>query len=90
MHQKHEDIANIQRQIDAIDMEIEKLLNKRGEFAAQVGDLKRQHDLPLRDPERQKIIIENLITSNTGPLTDDDIKAIFHMIVKVCFELQKG
>ena len=47
-------------QLDAIDEQIVELLGKRFEVVRAIGDYKRAHRLPIRDPGRESEIVRRL------------------------------
>ena len=72
-----EDLDQLREQIDAIDVAMLELLNKRMRVVKQVGNLKRETSAEIYRPEREKAIIERLCKLNDGLLTNRAIEAIF-------------
>jgi chorismate mutase len=77
------------RQIDAIDDQVLKLLNKRVQIALQIGQEKRAQQLPIYAPERETQIIERLLISNEGPLDNQAVRCIFESILGESRRLQE-
>lgn len=77
------------RQIDAIDDQLLKLLNERGQIVLQIGQEKRARQLPIYAPEREAQIIERLLISNEGPLDDQAVRRIFESILSEARRLQE-
>lgn len=75
------DIEDWREEIDSIDSEILKLINKRGRMAMEVCALKNKSDLPIYDREREQKVIEHLCNENQGPLACDSIIRIFRRII---------
>lgn len=74
-------------QIDAIDEEMLRLLNRRVEWALRVGAKKQGLGLPLHDPAREHAIYERLRGHNAregGPLPDVAVTAIYREIISAC------
>ena len=46
------DLAPIRVEIDAVDAQLLRLLNKRAKLAQRVGEVKQKYDQPLYRPER--------------------------------------
>ena len=65
------DLDDWRSRINNLDEEILNLLNRRGQAALQIGELKRQQDLPYFVPERESQILERLVALNGGPLSAD-------------------
>jgi len=74
--------------INHIDEEILNLLNQRGQAALQIGELKRQQDLPYFVPERESQIFDRLVSLGRGPLGADAIRAVWREIVSACLALE--
>lgn len=68
-------------EIDEVDREILRLLNRRARLAIKVGSLKRAEGLPCCDPERENLIINTLQKANTGPLDQRAISRLFGRII---------
>lgn len=74
--------------INSLDEEILKLLNQRGTAALQIGELKRQQDLPYFIPEREAQVLERLVALSPGPLGPDAIRAIWREILSASLALE--
>lgn len=85
-----EPIINSPRaEIDAIDTEILKLLNKRAEIALRVGAAKTVVDTSLCDPKRESEVLERLAKENPGPFDEQSIENIFQRIIDESLHLQQ-
>jgi chorismate mutase len=69
-------------EIDEVDRELLRLLNRRARLAAKVGRLKRAAGLPLNDPEREQQVLRQLQQANTGPLDQRAISKLFRRIIR--------
>ncbi len=74
--------------INNLDQEILNLLNQRAQAALQIGELKRQQDLPYFAPEREAQVFERLISLNPGPLPAEAVKAIWREIVSASLAME--
>ena len=74
--------------INDLDEKILNLLNQRAEAAAQIGELKRQQDLPYFAPEREKQVLERLAGLNAGPLPPEAIRAIWREVLSASLALE--
>lgn len=54
------DINVLRKQIDEINRQIVELLAKRTAIAGEIAEYKKQRGLPVRVPEREKAVIENV------------------------------
>lgn len=83
------EIYDIRELIDAIDSSILKLLNVRSSLALKIGSLKKIHKLAIYDPEREKQIIERLMTENHGPLEGSAVVRLFERIIDEARRLER-
>ncbi len=67
--------------IDRIDKEILELLNKRASLVIEIGKEKLKDNKPFIDMVREEIHLRELLSSNSGPLSEDGVKSIFREIV---------
>jgi chorismate mutase len=74
-------IATWREQIDAVDSELLRLLNRRAELAIAVGTLKRRSSVPFCDPQRERQVLLRARQANNGPLDDHAVAKIFRCIV---------
>ncbi len=83
------DIADWRKKIDELDRRLVELLNARALAAKEIGRLKRDTKMPIYEPEREKIIHQNVRKNNRGPLPDSDLQHIYERIIDVMRRLQK-
>ena len=83
------DIAEWRIKIDEIDKKIIELVNERARAAQEIGRLKRNTDMPIYEPDRERIIFENVRRENHGPLPDFEVTRIYERIIDVMRQLQK-
>jgi len=82
------DLDDWRSRINNLDEEILNLLTRRGQAALQIGELKRQHELPYFAPERESQILDRLVARNGGPLSGDAVRAIWREILSACLALE--
>jgi|SRR6516162_1123086 chorismate mutase-like protein len=83
------DIADWRKKIDELDLQMVDLLNQRASAAQEIGRLKRNTQMPIYEPEREKKIFENVRAVNRGPLPHHELQHIFERIIDVMRALQK-
>jgi len=83
------DIAEWRKKIDELDRQLVRLLNERARAAQEIGQLKRNTTMPIYEPQREKVILENVRAHNTGPLADLDLTQIYERIIDVMRRLQQ-
>ncbi len=82
-------IDDWRKKIDELDKRLVELLNERATCAREIGRLKRQTDLPIYEPDREKVIFENVTRSNPGPLNNADLRQLYERIIDVMRKIQK-
>lgn len=82
-------IENLRNGIDEIDSTIIGLLNQRCELARQIGHWKKEHNLPIYVPERERQLLENLAAKNPGPLDHDSVVAIYREIMAAAIKFER-
>ena len=75
------DLDELRRAIDAVDLQILKLLHERVRLVMAVGEYKRERDLPVYDPERERALLERLCGAAEPPLDPETIRRIFERLV---------
>jgi chorismate mutase len=83
------DIADWRKKIDELDEGLVELLNQRARAAQEIGRLKRNTNMPIYEPEREKLIFENVGRYNQGPLQQQELQRIYERIIDVMRKLQK-
>jgi chorismate mutase/prephenate dehydratase len=82
-------LDSIRNEIDVIDRELVKLLNRRASLAIEVGKLKGRDGKPFFTPERERQVFEGLGTINEGPLQSQQLVSIFREIVSAARAAEK-
>ena len=75
------DISHWRKRIDEIDQQLAKLLSERSHCVIEIGKIKRQQQLPVYDPQREKEILERLLRDNRGPLENEALKRLCERIL---------
>jgi chorismate mutase len=83
------DIVDWRKRIDELDREIVALISARAKAAQEIGKLKRSTSLPVYEPNRERVIFENVRAANRGPLPDIELTHIYERIIDVMRALQK-
>lgn len=84
----NDSIERLRREIDALDDELLKLLNRRAEAARSIGELKG--GAPAYRPERESEILRRVASAATGPLPAERALAVFREIISACRALEVG
>ena len=83
------DIAAWRVRIDELDRGIVSLLSQRAQAAQEIGKLKRSTSMPIYEPNRERVIFENVRAENHGPLEDIELTHIYERIIDVMRSIQK-
>ena len=75
-------IEHWRTEIDEIDRELLRLLNRRARLAMKVGALKKNAGLPCCDEERERDVLTRLQQANGGPLDSRAIGKLFRRIIR--------
>ena len=76
-------LQQFREEINKIDDKILELLEKRMEIVKQIGKIKMQGNTPIYRPEREKEIIDRLISKKPLLLTKNAIESIYLEIFAV-------
>lgn len=83
------DIADWRKKIDELDRRLVALLSERAQAAVEIGRLKRDTSLPIYEPERERMVFQNVQEMNPGPLPGRDLVRIYERIMDVMRNIQK-
>src|SRR5580704_13442603 len=83
------DISDWRRKIDELDLQIVALLSERAAAAQAIGRLKRTTDMPVYEPNRERVIFDNVRAANRGPLPDIELTHVYERIIDVMRALQR-
>ena len=76
-----QEISGRRKEIDAIDDELLRLLNRRAALASRLLRLKRNAGMAVHDPDREQDVVRRAHGANAGPLDGVAVEAIFRCIV---------
>ncbi len=81
-----DNIKHLRARIDAIDLEILKLVSERASTAHAIGKLK--DDGTVYRPEREAQVLRRLAQNNPGPLPDRMVMHLFTEVISACRALE--
>ena len=91
-------LNTLRQSIDAVDCEIQTLINNRAKLAQQVATVKKNHVANSPDaektnpifyrPEREAQVLKAVMERNTGPIADEKMARLFREIMSVCLDLE--
>ncbi len=84
------ELEQLRNEIDKINEKIIDLVNERTEKALQIGKMKSENQIGFYRPEREKVIIDNIIKYNKdGKFPNDSLVKIFKEIISTSRNLEK-
>jgi len=87
------DLSDVRREIDAIDVEIQALLNARASAALKVAEVKlaeaQGSAVDFYRPEREAQILRSVADRNEGPMGDKAVQRIFREIISASLALEE-
>ena len=83
-----EAVANLRRELDAIDREILDAINRRAEVAQQIGRVKQNGKHRVFDPQREAEVLDRLAADNRGPLAGESVRTIFREVISAARAIQ--
>ena len=81
-------IQKLRKAIDGLDEKLIELLNKRTDYAIEIGKLKKQTGEPVFMPAREQKVYDNVCKFNKGPLDSKMLMAIYREIMSSTIMLQ--
>lgn len=82
-------LEDIRNKLDTIDQEIVTLLDQRAKLGRQVGKIKRELNLPLHHPEREKEVLRRIAELSDASFPSQGLKRIYRVIMAETLALQK-
>ena len=82
------DLADLRKKIDAVDMEIVRLLNERYRTVLEVGAWKKERTAAVYVPEREKAVLDRLCELNEGPMSAATLRSIYREIMSGALSLE--
>lgn len=83
------ELKKLRDEIDRIDEDILRLLNKRGNIVLDIGRIKRKQNSSFYSPEREKEIIRRLTSLNKGHFPNNALKTIFREILSASLSMEE-
>ena len=86
-----EKLEGLRNRIDALDEEIQALINARAKCASDVAEVKLAQggETHFYRPEREAVILRRVGERNTGPVPDETMVRLFREIMSACLALEK-
>ena len=79
------DLTQLRDEIDQIDSELVRLFCQRMDVAAKVADYKKEHNLPIAHPGREREVLQKVAN-----LAGDEMSEYSRVLYSMIFELSRG
>ena len=79
------ELSELREKIDQIDTDLVRLFTARMDIAAQVADYKRENNLPIYVPARERAILQD-VAEKAGPEMANYTRVLYSML----FELSRS
>ncbi len=91
MSDKEQKLGEIRQRIDAIDRQLQELINERARCAQEVARVKAEagDDTAFYRPEREADVLRRIQQRNRGPLSNEEIARLFREIMSACLALEE-
>lgn len=83
------ELQQLRQELDKINDQILELLSARARIVQRVGQVKKENNLPLYDPEREQAMYAKIVAKNPGPFPNETIEHLFKEIARASLELQQ-
>ncbi|MDI6730820.1 MAG: chorismate mutase [Candidatus Altarchaeum sp.] len=80
-------LSEYRKRIDKIDVKIGKLVKERIKIVKDVGKLKANFDISVRDEDRINKVCKNF--AENSELLFDDAKKIYSLLIEHCINIEK-
>jgi chorismate mutase/prephenate dehydratase len=79
----------VRDRIDALDQQIQALINERAACAKEVAAIKNGEGGTFYRPEREAEILRKVLARNQGPLSGEEMARLFREIMSACLALEQ-
>lgn len=83
------ELKKLRQQIDRIDQKLVQLLNARTRVALEISSLKRKFSKSIYAPDREREVLQKVVSLNKGPLDSSALKAVYREIMSSSLALHK-
>jgi chorismate mutase/prephenate dehydratase len=75
--------------IDKLDAQLVRLLSERTRHVLAIGEIKRKDGEEIYAPHRERAVLDRICELNPGPMTDEQLFAIYREIMSSALALEK-
>ena len=83
------DLSDWRERIDHIDRQVIDLVNERMRCAQAIGRLKKAAGRPIRDAERERVVIAKIKAYNQGLMEDEALEELYWLLIKLTTDFER-
>jgi chorismate mutase/prephenate dehydratase len=83
-------IPEHRKAIDQLDAQIVRLLNERTKHVLHIGEMKLKAGEEIYAPHRERAVLDRICRQNSGPITNDSLRAIYREVMSSALSLEKS
>ena len=86
------DLSDWRERIDSIDRQLIDLLNERMQCAQEIGRIKKAAGKPIRDPERERVVLAKIKAYNQGlqgPIKDEALEELYRLLIELTTNFER-
>ena len=82
-------LDELRSEIDELDREIVKLLNRRTRLGLKAARIKTRDGRPIVDAKREREVLMRIAMANEGPLPQDALLALYRQLIETMTRLEE-
>ncbi|MGR6871612.1 prephenate dehydratase [Pseudomonas sp. HK3] len=90
---EEKELGLLRDQIDALDQNIQQLINERAACAQSVAHVKEKYAngeaIQFYRPEREAQVLRKVMARNKGPIANEDMARLFREVMSICLALEE-
>ena len=83
-------LSAVRRQIDRLDAQLLRQINRRAVLALKIGRIKKRRKWPVFDASRELFVLRHVAQANRGPLSAGAVRHVFQAILVECRRRQRA
>lgn len=84
------ELSDWRDRIDGIDKQLIDLLNERMHCAQEIGRIKKAAGRPIRDPERERVVLSKIKAYNSqGLITDEALEVLYRLLIELTTNFER-
>src|SRR5918994_5379795 len=82
------EMESLRQEIDSVDEEIVRLLDRRAWLARRIGEIKHQRGLAAYAPARERVVLDRVVALGEGEFPRRGLQAVFREIISSSISLE--